>query len=570
MTYFRLEIVPAANRFFDAESNGQPDYASTQQPPPAYVATYAERVAQYENERKPPYGTLTRADDYPRHEVHLPGDDLTLVYDSDLYSSLVEIYILHGPEGLDQVSRSLKAAAGMSRPAYEWSAALPFFLFTHNLLLLVIRDSLNDIEQKAWAVIFSRLSSTKLRVEEEVRRLRFSVRTESVPDDSAVGPRDTPRFKAVKRYSIGDTGLADSLYTALQDAVATRFKVLEAQEQYKRAEEALRLRRVRGPGGGARGGAEPSSASRGGTGGGNEEAALDPRIVKAWLSEATAAAEPKYTKAFDLCSFAPSAALLLKAGFSRADMEQTLGATMAQVLNVIDETGAGLKNSSGWVIAKFRDLQPGERLENLFPPNLYLEAAIADLVVSHADQIPYLTLLSEEVLSGLIEAGTIAADSFGYVVCTHYKRLLRQRLATEQVVEIQITAAFGVLSKLASILSVALLYWPTGPILKFVSTALGIGLLAYQSYSIAGALARVDAELSINALALDLENADSIARLNELATLRGDYLDGVSEAVTRELLLLVASRAWVPFKALLDTRAYFADLENIVGVQEPT
>lgn len=357
MTYF--QILPAANAFFDEEANQQERSLAEESSPPAFYATsYAERVAQYQHELEPTYGTAVGPKNFPRHMIRLPGDEFTLVYDSTLYKSLLEIYILHGPEGIKQTYLDLQTASEdpITRYAYDWSAAKSFFLFTRNLLFLLIRQALNDIERKAWAVVYDHLSMTKIHIEEEIKKLKISVRKELVPDDS-VTIKDAPRYIFKRLYTLGEPKLSNQLYEALTDAVDARYKVLEADARWKRAEKELKQSRLRGPDGqnGARGGPEDRGSTGGsgsGAGGGTGQSTsnvskVDPTIIREWLLQAEKAAQSKFQKAFDLCPFAPSAVLLLKRGFSKPEMEQIFGEVIMQFLAQIDELGSGLKDSAG-------------------------------------------------------------------------------------------------------------------------------------------------------------------------------------------------------------------------------
>lgn len=208
-------------------------------------------------------------------------------------------------------------------------------------------------------------------------------------------------------------------------------------------------------------------------------------------------------------------------------------------------------------------------MEDLFPSNLYLEIYIADLVVSKANIVAFLTLLSEDVLNKLIDEGMIATDSFGYVVCTHYKEQLRMRIASEVAGEEQVQTVAQIvvaaISKLEALLSLALFFTPAGKAIKLFSAALGLGVLAYQSYSIIHHLAKINAEISANALALDLEGAETIARVSELATMRGEYLNEINEEVSNELFFIAAGSAWFPFKSMLEVRTFYSDLNTLVG-----
>ncbi|MET0165003.1 MAG: hypothetical protein ABW318_08380, partial [Vicinamibacterales bacterium] len=279
-----LEFVARENAFFDDDVRAGLSGPDVSAVPQAYALTYAQRVAQYERELAPEYGTaLTQ--DRPHHSVPLPGDELDLVYDSTLYGSLMEIYILHGTQGLRTVEQALKDAAQdpRTRDKYLWPAAERFYLFTRNLLGLRIRDSLHEIERTALSALFTHLSTTKIKVEEQVHKFKITVSTETIVDSNPFSDRITQR--KVDHYAIGEPKLAELLHGKLLPAVEAHQKILELETRWKRAEERLKASRNQAPKGqsGARGGSGSQGPAggtgggggSGGTGGGGEEGGQD-------------------------------------------------------------------------------------------------------------------------------------------------------------------------------------------------------------------------------------------------------------------------------------------------------
>lgn len=553
-----FEIEPKANSYFDAEAEIRSELV-TSQPPTGYITMYATRVAQYELERQPSAGTKLIKDDYPRHDVFLNGENITLIYGPDLYVTLLEIYVLHGPEGLEHVYSELKNVSDMQTPSYYWSAAISFFMFSRNLLMLVIRDSLDELEKKAWDLIFPRLSNNKIRVEEEIRRLKITPHKRTVPSDSILfyGTME------INNFTIDDPEMSKALYSVINNAVTARYKVLEAQEILKKAETETRARRLAGESGGTHGESGSGNKSNGGGGGGSggNEDYIDPYIAMTWLTEASKVADTANEKAFILCSFAPTAVLMLKPGFSEAEMAQALGSVMWNILETIENTGARLNTSRGWIQTEIPDPQPEERLETYFSPLWTIESAVAQHVVSKPDQHGYLTLLNEDALNEIIENGMISIDSFAYIVCYHYRRQLRNEINAKKA--ILNSNLFKVLSKVQAALSIWIFYSArVSPILTLLSAVLGIGLATLQGYLV---FQSIGLQLANNILTLDLDSADAISNVHELAKLRGNFLDNIGNEVARELVAVALSSAWVPFRAMLDARSFYSDLEILFG-----
>lgn len=573
-----LEIVAGENAFFDNDSVA--GLSAVSAIPQAYALTYAQRVAQYEREIAPEYGTLTSSN-FAHHTAALPGDELDIVYDSTLYGTLMEIYVLHGVEGLRIIERDQRTAATdpRTRDKYLWPAAGRFYLFTRNLLYLRIRDCLHDIERKAFAALFAQLSETKIKVEEQVHKFKITVTTETVIESNPFSDRTSER--KVDHYAIGEASLADSLHEKLIPAVEAHQNIVQLEARWQQAEERFRASRDQAPqtqsgarGGsgtdGSGGGTGGGGGSGGGAGGGQESADLDPSVLQLWLERVQSAAALKYEVAFALCPFAPTAALRLKPGFSKQDMGEALGATILQFVKLLDELGAGLKDSGGWVRTAIPDVKPGQSLESLLPPNQHPEDVIVGIVLSNPDVPLYLTLSSEDLFNQLIDSGSIAVDSLDYIVCAHYMRELRRGIAAAAAQEQRIRGIVGMLSKVSSLLSLTLFFTPLGVGARVLAAGLGVGLVLYQTYSISAQLTRLNAGVLQNALALDLASAETLSRVSELTRMRGGYVDTVTEELAKELVFMAAGAAWVPFKAMLEARNFYADLEALVADPEPT
>ncbi|MET0658238.1 MAG: hypothetical protein ABW110_08800, partial [Steroidobacteraceae bacterium] len=490
---------------------------------------------------------------------------------------------LHGPQGLRTVEQALKDAAQdpRTRDKYLWPAAERFYLFTRNLLGLRIRDSLHEIERTALSALFTHLSTTKIKVEEQVHKFKITVSTETIVDSNPFSDRITQR--KVDHYAIGEPKLAELLHGKLLPAVEAHQKILELETRWKRAEERLKASRNQAPKGqsGARGGSGSQGPAggtgggggSGGTGGGGEEGGqdagdFDPSLLQAWLETVQSAAAPKYEEAFRVCPFAPTAGLRLKSGFSQQEMGEALGATIMQFLRLIEQMGAALKDSGGWVKTAIPDPKPGQGLESVLALSQHPEDVIAGIVLGNPESPLYMTLSSEDLFNQLIDDGSIAVDSLDYVVCVHYMSELRRATQAAQAQEQRLRALFGTLSKISSLISLAFFFTPLGAGARLLAAGLGVGLVLFQTYSISAQLTRLNAEVLQGALSLDLASAEALARVNELTTMRGAYLNTVTEELAKELLLMAAGSAWVPFKALLEARNFYADLETLVAEPE--
>ena len=81
----------------------------------------------------------------------------TIIFDDELYVTLFDVYVSHGWGGIARIERALREQAAASGAEGRsggtqlsvWGPATAFFYTTRSLLVLLIRDSMLNIERLA-------------------------------------------------------------------------------------------------------------------------------------------------------------------------------------------------------------------------------------------------------------------------------------------------------------------------------------------------------------------------------------------------------------------------------------
>jgi hypothetical protein len=248
----------------------------------------------------------------------------------------------------------------------------------------------------------------------------------------------------------------------------------------------------------------------------------------------------------------------------------------------IDEIGRGVDPNSGRVAAEIPAIEAGglvawDAVERWsLPPkclSLGIERYVVDAAMSKlADGPGWLPLAHEATWHHLVETGTIAKDSFEYIVYAHYVSALTERVESEREADEISAKVWGYLGRIAAALSLASLVTPAtagaAPLLRGLSVVADLAVMAHEIYSITGNLARLDQALAEQLIHPDAFALEQLARVGELAQIRREALDQISVQVALELALLGASAQWGSVKNLVLARGYYSDLETLLGDSE--
>ncbi len=561
MDYDCIELEPAANRFFDAGAADEGWSSPTGAPAGATDIEYVERAARYGREldrglQLIRFGNLP-AQRYPRHDVALPGRTVTVVYDDVLDRRLLEIYVLHGWDGIRRVQEAFALVSGdrWARGLYPWPVVQSFFDYARNRLLLQIRGALVEIERMATADIVVQLNSTAGLVSDAWAALdvRASTRDaagrqQKVFTGEPSPSLDTPITRFKEFYTLGNSLLAQKLHGAVTLAVQARQAV--AAQRAKRAKLKDDLEAFRDEVGSS----PPSGMEK------------DLAEIEQWLEANAGTVDEHYAKVAALCPMAVLAIPLLVEPFERPELDQALGEVLRHLVGEAELLIKRMPSGESWVAEAVPLPQAGVPLEKLFPPDLCVEEAAIEMAMDGiCDDPAFLSLLSEGTLARLVELERVDKDSLHYVVLSHATTALMAALARQRRREERIEAVFGVLAKGAALLSLAVWATPAGPVARGVSAALGLGLIAYQAYSVLHQLGQLDLELSKRLVSLNGRSAEDVVFLSELARMRPEYVREMTQAVVTELLLIAAAKAGPDLKQVLHLRGYYLDLEMLVG-----
>jgi hypothetical protein len=548
--FHRIEVEPAPSKLLDEA--GALSTVTFSADADALLARYAARFQRFEQELKGGARLQGRDEGPPGHLVELPGRSVRVIYDEVLNRRLLLIYAMHGWAGVQQVGVALHR---IPVAAYPWIAVRSFFAYTRNMLALLIRNALVDIEQMANAAAVVQLNQSTILVNEAWRKLDVRIRyevtygeTPQIQDEPSTDPmgHTTPIYLAQNR------ALSAELYTVITAAVEER----ESAEAY--AHEQLREAILEDM---AVGGEEDYP-------GGLAELGERLATEDAWLAEHNEKVEQCYTAVHTLMPLAILAVPLLHVGFTQDTMEYYLTRSLAEFFGEGERLATAFNRRVGWVDQAVPGLTQDTDLEKLYPMDAWIEGdLVATALTRSADDHGYLSMLSEPTLRRLVD-GPVAKDSFQWIVLSQYIVALMEVVEAERRrAEIVETIAQGLL-KLNAALNLAMAFAPAAPeaaVARLISRVLGVGLLIYQGWSVVHQLAQLDRQLAVRLVELDALKAADIARLTELAMIRKEMVDEITQMVVKELAVIAASQVWPQFKTLAHWRGYYFDLEILTS-----
>lgn len=522
---------------------------------------------------------------FPRVSIVLDAEEEEVVFDFGLYERLLEIYIYEGWTGISLVEEALDKS--LSRAEEDspsggtpvdrrtlWLPVKTFFRFTRNLLALLIRETLVGLEQKAAGAITANLSISAWQV------AKAWVTDFQVVQDHRYEYEPFPEGHYVKRefYRFENRPRSDALFAALSEAVRQRVaydETLQREARFREAVETNRghLQRVKER-------AQPQEKQR-----------LDQSLAKLDLKlqgveQITAQSRALLSSTLSIVHASNPLGLIvlggLGVGFTQGEMEDKLGMALRSLREKIEEIGQGIDPNLGRVASQIPSVYVGgpvawDAVQRWDPPaeclSLGIEHVMVDATMSElADDPGWLPLAHEATWHRLVESGTIAKDSFEYVVYAHYVSALIERLESERRVDEMSEKFWGYLGRIAAALSLASLATPAtagaAPLLRGLSVVADLAVMAHEIYSITGNLARLDQALAQQLIHPDAFALEHLARLGELAQIRREALDQISVQVALELAALGASASWGSVKNLMLARGYYSDLETLLGESE--
>ncbi len=508
------------------------------------------------------------------------ADGEQIPIDVDLFQTLLELYLAEGWAPLTAIEAGLREEAkpqgrpdrpSAGTPALPWLKAYDFFVFTRNLIALLVRESLARIEQHAATVLQARRAASADQLEQAIRGVFMITTSQSKPAGFARGP-GAPVSVPVTLYHFDNRALMDDLTRTMNDVVKQRV-VLDGI-----VGELTQTRGQR---------SEAQTATRSAQGGSGGPAASDAAAREQSLAMKEGEQQTLHQAAKDLLTQlkgvvaqrAPLALLAvdgLRPGFQREELEAKLGRALYSLREQLAELGSGLNPERSFT----RELLPGvavgeqaqvslTEVQNLAVPAAGPDAAVATAALARLAADKHLfALVHEQTWWLLVQSGHVARDSFDYVVLHHYLVELERQTEALEAGTKATEAVLHTITVFSAALSITLLVTPlaeVAPALAGLSYLVDAALLAYQIHSVIGQLQRLDVLLSAALLAPDAFALTELAKLGDLLLARGELGAGLTEVLLKELLLVAAGTRWRVTRRALIMRGFYADVQTLLG-----
>jgi hypothetical protein len=521
---------------------------------------YARHLELYERRLGPPSAGNRRL----RLPPPLEGGP-ELVFDRSLFSQLCFLYLTHGWSG---VAAAEKVAAGMGRPVEgglpggtrvtgEQQAAWEFFVATQNLLGLLVRQALVDLEAQAAAVVTQAVRQSKELLDAGWSQLdvRLGPPKPATPTRDATGDPGRP-------FVFGDTDLSTAVHDTLVKAAKER-RLLDAV-----------LRALRLQGRWRREAGDPD----------------DPDLTYGqWLRiNASRSEEERIRLVADLCQanlnamrgvlavncpVALLAFLTVQPSTTRPDLEHQLGS----ILDRLRTTAAAMKR-----------VPMGGRVQHVLPmkestlglPQLRMplegpERAVLSAARQHQGADPsWSPLLHEATWHHLVGAGAIPKDGLTYVVAYHYRRaLIEERIAEEAHARAREDASRSNAMTVA-VLGLATLFAPALGALALVAlaeavsltaTVVGLAVTVSSLVEVVGQLRVMDLRIGESLAAPGGAGTETLSEIGSLAKLRSDLPAQVLGQLALGLILQSLGTRLPKAELALLGYGYYQDLETLLG-----
>jgi len=544
----------APNRFFDSDDQGiVPEDISVNSGnrlAETLEVAWIERVNRYRREIKQAYdqvrwGSSSWSEKYPSVTLDLPGGREKVLLNDELDIRLVQLYVLHGWNGILQLEERLKEVQQRTetKSIEPWAVVLPFYLFTRNRLILLIRQALIEIEQKAAQEIVSHLSVTAAAVS---TAWRTQFQFEKSPSGGAEGGPGGESESTPIQYGMGNQKLSEELFLLLSQTVAVRTGIEVKQERQEQIEESMRV----------------SRENIGSLVGHPEE---DLEAIKKSITEDKIALYNFCKKIHAVAPLALLALPLLKQGFQKPYMETVISETLWPFYEKLDELVQAIDPRYSVIEAKLANIpedvpESKINIEELFTVGYDLEVVCAKKAISEgSNNAAYLVLLTGETLSRLTDKEVIEAGTLAYIVCKRYTLVMMEQIEQSQELQKAIEKS---IAKVTSALSVASSVIPP---LRPLSAALSVPALLFVIYSVNHQLSTFDQAINLRLMESNPTDLESVSAIGELIAEREEYAEQVTQTVIREVALIVAGGKWPGFHRALLLRNYYLDVEVLTS-----
>ena len=531
---------------------------------------------------------------YPALGLFIDEGGYDLKLDFEFLEQLFDIYIVEGWAGVEQVQSAISLlasdsetkraanAAGTQWPIefapYDeraWRVAHRFFLFSRNLLAILITDSLQKIEKTAAENILQKISVVNVQIAKAWTTYQIKERTYTKTGSGLDREGTTAEYQYVE-YSMDDKPLAADLYQLLtkvvnesynfneyaqKNATFRKWKMssLASARQWRshRIKRDMRLKSAAG---------------------------FEAQEIKyKSLAEATKALLARLQQCFS--SQHPLGVLVakfLERGFEQTRMEHVFGLTLNESRLDLERLATQIDPLNGRVgqAVSFTGLQSSnlsfDQVLAFKVPKQGIEFHTIDYSLykyknpksgNQKIDLSYLPLLSEEILTRILDEQVIEFDTFDYVVATHYVRALLLRLNAVEQEEAVWENFWKSIGKVSAALSLASLATPVtaefAPFLRGASAVADLAMLAHAVGSVSANLQRNENLIAQNLVATTDETSEVYSMLGEVLAMKKEYAEGMNDLLAQEFFNLLVGQRLPIIKELLVARGYYYDLETL-------
>jgi len=479
-----------------------------------------------------------------------------VVIDAGLWEQLFDVYAHHGWDGVRRVEDAIRQFLPSTPPkGSAWAAAWPFFLAVRRLLAGVVAAELRNLEFSLTTWVEMRLPTTGKTVQATIDLYQA---TETVTRSHA--GKDEVEFER-RTYAFGSATQTHKLVEGLRKAVEgrvayekelqrlanVRAQIHELRTIYRKSVRLFNLYDRRG-----------------------KKYAISLKEEEAALLEERA--RVMYRNMLALVGQRAPLDLLvvegLQPGFLAEDAVGLLGRALFELRERVDALVAAVDTDRSRVSEILTDqnlntpAQPRTRSAE-GPERIVIDAALKGLERSPE----WGPLVHEQTLHALVESGQLPRDSIGYVVWTGYVRSLIAVLDERRALARAWTEFWSWFARAASALSLALLITPAAkvsPLMRGVAGVAELATVAHSVSSVTGQLAQLSRLTDVQLLGSDAFSIEGLGRLGELGAFRRNLVDGLTQQVAVEMLLVMAGGRWPAVKQLLIARGVYADLQTLL------
>lgn len=540
---------------------------------------YIERVQEYQREFERAErinsveGTGPLESGYPSVALLLDGVRSEFPVDETLYRSLFDLYTFYGWNGVGWAQSALlllhNERPGDATSAVTWR----FFMYTRNLLGVLIRETLIELEERAAKLVFERLGAVNRRLSAALMgELAFTYK----PGTTEAGLDVMETVQNVPdQYVMKNKAIATALYELLTKAVERRDKydqLVGKQSKLRQLQKDASGATVKE---GAPGWRSPSA--------GEDRAADRMKLIDAQLHQTAGPVETALADfqaaqkdVFAKSPFALIAVSGLAPGFSKERMEDALGRMLTQVAEGVDEIASATRPGESRVARHMpglpsdwqndttgsKKLEP-RTVERLYSPGLSLEFHLAEAAARDANSDAAISwLLEPRSWQMVMAAGTVEPGSFEHIVLfnwSHGLNTFQSETAKDR---------FGLSHKLgvaASALSLITLVFPPLAILNAIAA---VALLADAAHSAAQRLADVDHAIAAQLPALGEPGEVALAELGGLLAMRPRVAAEIAGELVVLLATLGAAQRIRAVRVALEWKGYVDDVSTVVHASD--